>query len=415
VAGDEFAELLRELKERSGLSYGVLGKRVHVSASTLHRYVNGDAVPTDYAPVERLARLSKATPEELVELHRRWVRADALRGRKGAESPVGGAAGATADAVSVAGSGLGPELASEAEAVRRNGRRRTGVLAGAAMAAAVVSGALVVNLVPREGGEPGRSDSVAGAPEHTRTATGTPDAKRPSPSASTSREAGSSASASATATATEPASGTRSAATATGATAPAVAVNPYKFEDPCSQHYLLNRNPAQVPPPPNEQDARQWVTALGGVAGKDQMLTLTVQGTGKATVVLEALHVRVVQKGAPLAWSDYAMGVGCGGGVSTKSFDVDLDAGRPDVTPKDGQRDFPYKVSESDPEVFYVTAHARAHEVSWFLELEWSSGNRHGTVRIDDRGKLLRTSGNAGRPAYDYPLGGSEWETAPDG
>jgi hypothetical protein len=178
---------------------------------------------------------------------------------------------------------------------------------------------------------------------------------------------------------------------------------------------LLNRNPAQVPPPPNEQDARQWVTALGGVAGKDQMLTLTVQGTGKATVVLEALHVRVVQKGAPLAWSDYAMGVGCGGGVSTKSFDVDLDAGRPDVTPKDGQRDFPYKVSESDPEVFYVTAHARAHEVSWFLELEWSSGNRHGTVRIDDRGKLLRTSGNAGRPAYDYPLGGSEWETAPDG
>jgi hypothetical protein len=124
--------------------------------------------------------------------------------------------------------------------------------------------------------------------------------------------------------------------------------------------------------------------------------------------------VRVVQKGAPLAWNDYAMGVGCGGGVSTKSFDVDLDAGLPDVTPKDGQRDFPYKVSESDPEVFYVTAHAQAHDVSWYLELDWSSGSRHGTVRIDDRGKLFRTSGNAGRPAYDYPLGGSEWETAPD-
>ncbi|WP_342354216.1 hypothetical protein [Streptomyces inhibens] len=102
-----------------------------------------------------------------------------------------------------------------------------------------------------------------------------------------------------------------------------------------------------------------------------------------------------------------------GGDVSTKSFDVDLDSGRPDTAPKSGQRDFPYKVSESDPEVFYVTAHAQAHDVSWYLELDWSSGDRHGTVRINDNGKPFRTSGNVGRPAYDYPLGGSEWLKAP--
>ncbi|MGW1761573.1 hypothetical protein [Streptomyces mirabilis] len=82
------------------------------------------------------------------------------------------------------------------------------------------------------------------------------------------------------------------------------------------------------------------------------MLALTVQGTGKATVVLDGLHVRVVGKNAPLAWNDYATGIGCGGGVETKSFAVALDAGRPVTTPKAGQRDFPYKVSESDPEVF---------------------------------------------------------------
>lgn len=92
VAGNEFAGLLGELKERSGLSYGVLAKRLHVSTSTLHRYVNGDAVPTDYAPVERLARACRATPEELVELHRRWVLADALRGQaNSAESNGAGA------------------------------------------------------------------------------------------------------------------------------------------------------------------------------------------------------------------------------------------------------------------------------------------------------------------------------------
>lgn len=91
AAGSEhFARGLRELKERSGLSYGQLATRLHVSTSTLHRYCNGDAVPTDYAVVERLARLCGAGPEELVELHRRWVLADAVRrvGNRG-----GGAAG----------------------------------------------------------------------------------------------------------------------------------------------------------------------------------------------------------------------------------------------------------------------------------------------------------------------------------
>ncbi|MEW2039502.1 transcriptional regulator, partial [Streptomyces sp. NPDC005534] len=172
----------------------------------------------------------------------------------------------------------------------------------------------------------------------------------------------------------------------------------------------------QVPPPPNESDARGWVTALGGVPSGEQLLALTVQGSGRATVVLKALHVRVLDKGAPLAWNDYAMGVGCGGGVETKSFTVDLDAGRPAVALKGGQRDFPYKVSESDPEVFYVFADAQAHDVSWYLELDWSSGTRSGTVRVDDHGKPFRTSGNVGRPAYDYPLGGSEWgKAAPPG
>ena len=121
------------------------------------------------------------------------------------------------------------------------------------------------------------------------------------------------------------------------------------------------------------------------------------------------MHVRVLTKDAPLAWNDYSMGVGCGGGVETKSFDIDLDRGSPTVTVKNGQRDFPYKVSESDPEVFYVIAHTTAHDVRWDLTLDWSSGTRRGTVRIDDNGTPFRTSADKNRPGYDYPLGGSEW------
>ncbi|WP_344294255.1 helix-turn-helix transcriptional regulator, partial [Streptomyces synnematoformans] len=79
AATEKFAALLRELKQRSGRSYGSLAARLHVSTSTLHRYCNGDAVPASYAPAEHLARLCGATPEELVELHRRWHRANPPR------------------------------------------------------------------------------------------------------------------------------------------------------------------------------------------------------------------------------------------------------------------------------------------------------------------------------------------------
>ncbi|MEU1535605.1 helix-turn-helix domain-containing protein [Streptomyces fagopyri] len=472
MAGDEFAGLLRELKERSGLSYAALAKRLHVSTSTLHRYVNGDAVPTDYAPVERLARACRATPDELVELHRRWVLADVLRGRKGAA--VGTPPGAAADAdeggdehededededederghahghADGAGVGVGalpgpasvvpgalpesgrgtgrpagPEAVTRAP-VRRRRRAAALAAAGAVVVAAVASTALVVHLGS------GGSDAVAkghaaavGKPPGARPrADSTPTgARRGSASPSASRAGGPGASASsAGGTVDRHAAGGKAAAgdgaagdgpAGDGAAAPAVVVDPYKWDGPCDQHYLVNRRTAEMPPPPNEADARRWVAALGGVAGGRQMLALTVQGTGKATVVVEGLHVRVLEKNAPLAWNDYAMGVGCGGGVETRSFAVDLDAGRPVTAPRAGQRDFPYKVSESDPEVFYVFADAQAHDVSWYLELDWSSGSKSGTVRVDDRGKPFRTSGSVGRPAYDYPLGGSEWQPA---
>jgi hypothetical protein len=425
VAGDEFSELLGQLKERSGLSYGVLGKRLHTSTSTLHRYVNGDAVPTDYAPVERFARACKATPEELVELHRRWVLADARRGQKADEGPVQGAAagpavGSLEEPGEMAGESASADaVGSEGPEVERGGapdtpvarRRRTVVLAGAAVAAAIVSAALVVNLVPGKGddGEGGKQ-SVGAAGETVDDSPGASesgDAKGKSPSPSASRSGTPKASASASRSAG--AGAAQDSGEQESASAPTVAVNPYKWESPCSQHYLVDRKPEQVPPPPSETDARGWVSALGGVAGGQQMLALTVQGTGKATVVLEALHVRVVEKSAPLAWNDFEMGVGCGGGVETTSFGVNLDAGRPATSPKAGQRDFPYKVSESDPEVFYVFADARAHNVSWYLELDWSSGTKQGTVRVDNKGQPFRTSGNVGRPAYNYPLGDSEW------
>ncbi|MFF7543889.1 helix-turn-helix domain-containing protein [Streptomyces canus] len=422
---EEFAQSLRELKDRSGLSYGTLAKRLHMSTSTLHRYCNGTAVPVEYAPVERLARVCRATPRELVELHRRWILADAARGRKadqGATRDPAQEAGADGTPVPGQGEAGGEDrepvvIDTAAAAVPPSRpswlrRRRTALIASVAVVAAL--GAVAYALRPttvRAG------DTTAPA------VTGTLDVgEAPKPSATPSpsgsgHKASASASASPTGTAAsrDAGSGASAGDAKQGANRPAtavplaVAVRPYVYDDPCSQHFLVDSDPEQVGPPANEENAQRWSAAYGAVSSGEQRVALTVQGTGEDTVVLTSLHVRVLTKGAPLAWNDYSMGVGCGGGVGTKTFDVDLDNGSPTVTVKNGQRDFPYKVSESDPEVFYVTAHTKAHDVRWDLSLDWSSGDRSGTVHIDNTGRAFRTSADVGRPGYDYPLGGSEW------
>ncbi|MFJ8593278.1 helix-turn-helix domain-containing protein [Streptomyces sp. NPDC093598] len=438
TAAADFAALLGELKERSGLSYGVLAKRLHMSTSTLHRYCNGDAVPTDYAPVERLARVCKASSTELVELHRRWVLADAGRVRKGSGGVGSGSSEVTSPEVATSGADVlaseaGVEdadvLASKEPAVRRP---RRALLAG--VAAAVVLGGVGLAVAVPSGGsdDEGRRGAAAvsrggGGQEEQGTAASV------SPSASSSAAGGEDknkgkgkdkgeGAASASPSSASPGSGSGSG-TGTGGdrpgrdTAPASApltvdTEPHAWESPCSQRYLVNLPPGRVGPPPPEQDAPGWVAATGAVPSGEQFLKLTVQGTGKETVVVKRLTVRMAGKRAPLAWNDYAMGypgVGCGGGVPTRFFTVALDAARPGVVPEAGHANFPFKVSESDPEVYYIRADASAYDVSWYLELAWSSGNRTGTLTVDDHGRPFRTSGNNGRPAYEFPLDGEKW------
>ncbi|MET9548133.1 helix-turn-helix transcriptional regulator [Streptomyces sp. NPDC006627] len=426
------AELLRELKGRSGLSYGVLAKRLHMSTSTLHRYCNGDAVPVEFAPVERFARLCKASPEELVEVHRRWILADAARGRKAEpeapEAPVGAeAAPAPGPEQPDPEPDPDPEPTPEAE----RGKRRRVVAVGAAVALVVGAGSVALALNGSDGGrERAAGASASASPSATpgnpsgkggrEDAAGDRAEKKDKPSSSPSRKDNGKGKDTPGRPDASEGSGKGAAAAGEGRSedfgAPITArTRPYVYESPCSQHFLVNRKPNQVPQPPAvEQDAPGWAADLGAVSAGEQLIEVTVQGMGKDTVVLQDMHVRVQSTSSPLAWNDFQMGVGCGGNVSTKSFGVDLDDGTPRLSPKAGQRDFPYKVSESDPEVFYVKANTEAHDVRWYLELEWSSGRRHNVLRIDDQGKPFRTSGNVGRPTYGWPLGGSKWEVPLD-
>ncbi|MFF9299955.1 helix-turn-helix domain-containing protein [Streptomyces sp. NPDC014764] len=437
TAAAEFAALLRQLKDRSGLSYGVLAKRLHMSTSTLHRYCNGDAVPADYAPVERLARLCKARPGELVELHRRWVLADAVRGRKGAAAagtpPADGSAdtgpgeaatddGPPAEAPSA--TPVGPTITSpvggdEATATRGDAdpapvrrRTRTAVLAGIAVAAVAAGITFAVGLPgggSDDGGDGGRQRPAGAAGvtgEESASASTSPSSSPASPTSSAEEKSPARTPAGSGPAGAPDGEGAKSGVPVT------VQADPYAWESPCSQRYLVDKPAGGMKPPPVEEGAAAWVAAHGAVPSGQQYLRLTVQGTGPETVVVDGLTVRVAGKRAPLAWNDYAMaypGVGCGGGVRTRAFAVSLDSARPSLTPEPGNDDFPFKVSESDPEVYYITASVSAYDVDWYLELKWSSGDRRGTLTVDDKGRPFRTSGNKGRPAYEFPIGGDGW------
>ncbi|MCX5342809.1 helix-turn-helix domain-containing protein [Streptomyces atratus] len=455
---EEFAALLKKLKDRSGHSYGVLARRLHVSTSTLHRYCNGDAVPNEYAPVERLGRLCGASPDELVELHRRWIVADAAR-RRPASVPDSVPATAPVTAP-VSDSESVPEPAAAAEAVAspedRDGgedknddatapevvtagasrprrfwaspRARVLLAAVAVVALTVPTTIVVSNLSGTDTG--GLSDApavhdVSALPDDDESASpGTldPSGKPGKPGksgAATTPSVGSGVASAAAPTGHGAGAGAGPGAQTGGGVPLSATISSYNWEEPCGQHYVLDQKPNDVPPPPAPQDTRGWARALGGVDGGSMQLELTVQGKSGQAVVLKGLHVRTLSRKVPLAWSAYSMGEGCGSGITPQSFDIDLDDSRPTLTPVAGQqgdvrvppKNFPFQVSSTDVEVFDLKAHVEGHDVSWYLELEWSSGGRKGTLRIDDGGKPFRTSSIQARPKYMYRYDTAQWVT----
>ncbi|MFF2565435.1 helix-turn-helix domain-containing protein [Kitasatospora sp. NPDC058060] len=426
---DEVARLLQELKSRSGLSYGALAKQLHVSTSALHRYCNGDVMPVEFAPLERLARLCRATSEERTELYRLWGIAHAARANRQASAPAPepavepepapaaeassaapvartvpdtpDAPGPAEEPATGAATGAGTAAPERAPAVPPQRRVRRGALAAVTAAAVLATiGAVATGLETHSDGSP------ASVPA--RAVEAGPSAESPTP-APVDKPVGAVTSTSAGATPSGP-----TGAADQGASAPiAVAVHASRGGTECDR-YVVDRPPSEVPRPPALVDVPAWVSRVGAVPGTYQSIELTVQGTGSETVVLTALNVRIARIAAPLPWNAYAMGDGCGGGVGVNSFDLDLDAARPRPVLIEGSTGLPVKVSERDPEVIEVTAKTTSHDVSWYLELEWTSGNRKGTLTIGPgAGTPFRTSAVKGRPLYSYPIGGKAWERSP--
>ncbi|GES12507.1 hypothetical protein Amac_061040 [Acrocarpospora macrocephala] len=84
------AAYLRQLKGKTGRSYDALAKRLGVGKSTLHRYCSGEGVPPRFTLLEQFAKECRASQAEIIELHRRWVRAQTVQlpeAESGADQP----------------------------------------------------------------------------------------------------------------------------------------------------------------------------------------------------------------------------------------------------------------------------------------------------------------------------------------
>ncbi|MEU6822642.1 helix-turn-helix transcriptional regulator [Streptomyces atriruber] len=449
----EFAALLRAQKERTDRSYGSLARRLGMNTSTLHRYCAGDAVPLDFAPVERFAALCGATSEQRLELHRRWLLALAARRRpRTAETAeaVNDAADATDTPVEdTSEPAPAPDTAVEttdtpavetppapgppdtpppppppsSSPPRRPWYRRRRLVVGLASACAVLATLGAFSLLPdgrrTSADGPDRvadaAQTEAGAPERQGTSltpSATPTPKHPSDSTTpkkkkpdTSRPPG----ATAAPPRDEEPTGLPLAWTA----------NSQAWKLGCGHDYVIAKPPGQVPPPPAPQDAAPWAATQSAVHGGETLVELSVQGRSETAVVLEALRVRVVGRAAPVKGNAYAMGPGCGGAVTPRYFDVDLDKDRPIAravrgndtgTPIPAVR-MPYRVSAKDPEVLLITAGTSSCDCRWYLELDWSSQGRRGTVRIDDDGRPFRTTALKGLPRYLYDTSERRWGT----
>ncbi|MFB6555420.1 helix-turn-helix domain-containing protein [Streptomyces sp. NPDC056405] len=462
----EFAALLRALKEGTDRSYGSLARRLGMNTSTLHRYCAGDAVPLDFAPVERFAALCGATSEQRLELHRRWLLAVAARRRPRTAGAAQSAPDATA-AKAVNDAAVGPDTAVEgiterntapkgdggpvatpdtapkatnssvAETgpaprepgapahplPRRPWYRRRRLVVGLASVCAVLATLGALSALPdgrrasadgpaRVAGPTASGTAQVRAPERRRASpspSGTPTSERPSSSAAPKRKPSSSRPPDAT---------SASPRGEQPAGLPLTwSVNSQAWKLGCGHDYVIAKPPGQVPPPPAPQDAAPWAATQSAVHGGETLVQLSVQGRSDTAVVLEALRVRVVGRTAPAEGNAYAMDQGCGGSITPRHFAVDLDKDRPIAravagndsgTPIPAVR-MPYRVSAKDPEVLLVTAGTRSCDCRWYLELDWSSQGRKGTVRIDDDGRPFRTSAIEGLPRYMYDTLKRRW------
>lgn len=158
--------------------------------------------------------------------------------------------------------------------------------------------------------------------------------------------------------------------------------------------------PQDLPPTPqNGGEWFEWLKDIDGSSAYFSEVRITLQGTTETAVVVQGMRVHVVNRLPAREGNIYALvDYRCGGGIDIRSFEIHLDEVSPKVVPVVTELEATpnsnpvFRVSNTEPEVFAISAYAQSCDCSWYLELDWTSVDRKGTIVIDNSGQPFRTA-----------------------
>jgi len=155
-------------------------------------------------------------------------------------------------------------------------------------------------------------------------------------------------------------------------------------------------------PPFGQLDA-EWAYEHGGYSASGGPIQVVIQGKSDSTVVLLGMSVHVT---ARMPIGDVAAVRKCvgAGDLYPRYFIVNLDeSDHPTAKPVAGDGgipgdggdpavSFPYRVSRSEPEVFWLIPTTSSCKCSWRATINWISGDTTGEVVVDFDGEPLRVA-----------------------
>jgi hypothetical protein len=170
-------------------------------------------------------------------------------------------------------------------------------------------------------------------------------------------------------------------------------------EGSCESLVLGAPDPSTLPA--REKFGPEWAYSHGGGTYDKIYWELTLQGRTDEAVKLWGLDVVDVER-APLPLSPAVVSTcDAGGGIfDVRHFDINFGDPHPKVVPEPGLDpvtdairnpavEFPFTITKSDPELFYITVRGPDCLCSYRLSLEWSLGKkRHSLLIARDFGKI---------------------------
>jgi hypothetical protein len=158
----------------------------------------------------------------------------------------------------------------------------------------------------------------------------------------------------------------------------------------------------------------KWIYEHGGASIYG--FRLTVEGKTDSAVVLNRFRVIDIKRKAPPADAVQLEPCGpAGGSVILRQVDVNLGdpvkvTSVPYEDPITGDEvpavNFPFKVSNNDPEVFQIEPTGATCFCEWRLAIDWTSGGRTGTTVVDRGfGPIVSDPNHDGRPQIYFENG----------